>query len=161
MKNERQPILERERRAEPALWMETVQTTVLCAAFSGTAETPSQIFASGRTNKCLAGLERTSRMTSSFFFFFFTLFFVIPVATIRDKNLKQPPSKHSMNKHCQPEKNKNPDRFILCYISILHHFLLTCSERSRSHQSTLCFDGEMDLSRQCGGEDTLLEISHL
>lgn len=71
MKNERQPILERERRAEPALWMETVQTTVLCAAFSGTAETPSQIFASGRTNKCLAGLERTSRMTSFFFYTFF------------------------------------------------------------------------------------------
>lgn len=96
-----------------------------------------------------------------FLFLFFTLFFVIPVATIRDKNLKQPPSKHSMNKHCQPEKNKSPDRFILCYISILHHFLLTCSERSHSHSSTLCFDGEMDLSRQCGGEDTLLEISHL
>lgn len=165
MKNERQPVLEQEGRAEAALRKETVQTTVLCAASSGTAKTSGQIFARWE-NKQVLGWTGT-HLTDNFFFFFFTHFLVIPVATITDKKTQAPSfkalSEQTLSAGERKTRTQTGSYFATYFatLAFLHNFLLTCSERGHCRPSTACLSGERDRSEQRGGEDTLIEISHL
>lgn len=64
------------------------------------------------------------------------------------------------------KRKENTDRFILCYISILHIFILTCSERSHSVGLRCIFmrDGSIRaglIARNLKFYSLQLEVSHL
>lgn len=124
-----------------------------------------------RTNECWTGLKRSSL---TLFLLFLKIppppnfYLVITMMTIGERTstgLLQSTLQTSTVSE-KAKKKKNTDRFILCYISILHIFILTCSERSLSVGLRCIFmrDGSIRaglIARNFKFYSLQLEVSHL
>lgn len=157
LKNERQQILQETRAA--CLWENGPNSCPLCRIFRNCKRLLMRQLI--RKEQTSAELDWNAAL--------WRCFFTNYDDDNRRENLNRPPSKHSTNKHCQREnkkKKKNTDRFILCYISILHIFILTCSERSHSVGLRCIFmrDGSIRaglIARNFKFYSLQLEVSHL